>query len=90
MPLEVLPDRFGKAKHEELDKAVNAAFGAFSAQQILCLQHLLLSYIVATSNDELDPKLSSPTATETLINTHHEDLRDMLSLAWERKSYSDI
>ena len=92
MPLQILPDRFGEAKHEELDMAVNAAtqhFNAFSAQQMLPFQQYLLTHIVAASNGELNPKFNSPMVTETLINAY-EDLRAMLSSAWERKSYCDI
>ena len=90
MPLQILPDRFGEAKHKELDKAVNAAtqhFNAFSAQQMLPFQQYLLTHIVAASNGELDLKIAI--SGQTLIDTYGSELRDMLSSAWERKSYRD-
>ena len=91
MPLQILPDRFGEAKHKELDKAVNEAMEGLYGPHvpILLLTILLLTCIVDTSNGELDPKFATPGATKTLINTY-EDLRAMLSSAWERKSYCDI
>ena len=86
MPLQILPDRFSEAKHKELDKAVNEAMEGLYGPRVPIF---LLTCIVAASNGELDPKFNSPMVTETLINAY-EDLRAMLSSAWERKSYCDI
>ena len=91
MPLESLPDRFGDV-HEELDKAVNEAtpdWNNIPNQFTLPFAQILLSYIVHNSNGELDPKYLLLHESKRLIDAHQE-LRDMLVSAWERRSYRKI
>ena len=92
MPLESLPDRFGEATHDELDKAVNKAAQAWNNLPnpfILPFEHTLLSYIVRHSKGYLDPKYRLLEENETLIEANAE-LRDMLVSAWESKSYCKV
>ena len=94
MPLESLPDRFGDATHEELDKAVNkAALAGWSNLPnpfvVPSFEQNLISYIVRHSKGELDPRYRLLEENETLIEAHQE-LRDMLVSAWERRSYREI
>ena len=91
MPLETLPDRFDDATHQELDRAVNeAASDALSGPLISPIQYYyLLNHIVGHSKDDLDPKYLMIKEAKSLI-VNCEELQDMLSSAWERRSYREI
>ena len=91
MPLEQLPDRFDDATHHELDRAVDdAASQTLFGPLISPLEYrALLTYIVLHSKGDLDPKYNVLPAAGALINTYGE-LHDMLSSAWEQRSYRKI
>ena len=92
MPLESLPDPFEDVTHQELDRAVNeAASRGLSGPLISPIQYYyLFNHIVGyLPKDDLDTKYLLGREAETLIDNCGE-LRDMLSSAWERKSYREI
>ena len=91
MPLEILPDHFDDATHNELDKAVNETVEEDIAEtedlSALHRSHLLSTIIEHC--DDLDSKYGLPGQAKKLIKTHGE-LRAMLASAWKHKSYRDI
>lgn len=87
VPLESFPELFDDETHERLDKAVNEAddFDSLSGDW----RHRVLLTTMVALGEDMDRKYINGQEEKMAVNTHG-GLRDVLSFAWERKTYREI